>query len=338
LRKPILTIMKSGEKAASVVEDLLTLARRGGMVEKVTNLNSIISEYLHSPEFKKLISYYPKVQIETKLESSLLNILGSPVHLSKTVMNLVTNAVEATCDGGKISISTRNQYIDRPIIGYDAVGEGDYIILTVSDAGTGISLEDREKIFEPFYTTKVMGRSGTGLGLAVVWGAVRDHNGYIDIKSSKGKGTSFELYFPATRKEISEDRFPLLIDEYKGKGESILIVDDVEAQREIASEILSRLGYRVNTVSSGEKAIEYLQDNQIDLLVLDMIMDPGIDGLETYKRILQFHPKQRAIIVSGFSETVRVKEAQRLGAGQYLKKPYKSAQLSKAVRRELDGQ
>ncbi len=336
LRKPILTILKSGEKAASVVEDLLTLARRGTKVEKVTNLNSIISDYLQSLEFKKLISHYPKIQIETKFESRLLNILGSPVHLSKTVMNLVSNAVEASGDRGKISICTRNQYIDRAITGYDTVGEGDYIILTVSDTGVGIPLEDREKIFEPFYTTKTMGRSGTGLGLAVVWGSVKDHNGYIDIKSSKGKGTSFELYFPATRKEISKDRSPLLIEKYKGKGESILIVDDVKTQREIASKILLRLGYVVDTVSSGEKAIEYLQDNQIDLLVLDMIMDPGIDGLETYKRILQLHPKQRAIIASGFSETVRVKEAQSLGAGQYLKKPYTSALLSKAVRRELD--
>ncbi len=251
-------------------------------------------------------------------------------------MNLVSNAAEAMSDGGEISISTENRYIDSPIRGYDDVAEGDYVTLTVSDTGVGISKKDRERIFEPFYTKKVMGRSGTGLGMTVVWGTVKDHKGYIDIRSAKGKGATFTLYFPVTRKEAGKDKSLLTIEDYMGKGESVLVVDDVEEQREIAFRILKKLGYSVTSVSSGEEAVDYLKDNSADLLLLDMIMDPGIDGLKTYKRILEFHPKQKAIIVSGFSETKRVKEAQRLGAGAYVKKPYLLERIGIAVRDELD--
>jgi len=123
--------------------------------------------------------------------------------------------------------------------------------------------------------------------------------------------------------------------DYRGKGESIVVVDDVKEQREIASRMLKKLGYSVTSVSSGEEAIDYLKENSADLLLLDMIMDPGIDGLETYKRALRFHPKQKAIILSGFSETDRVKEAQRLGAGAYVKKPYLLERIGLAVRDEL---
>ena len=335
LREPILTIQRSGQKAAAIVQDLLTLARRGVSITEVANLNNIVSEYLSSPEYQKLRDFHPDVKLERDLETNLLNILGSPVHLSKSIMNLVSNAAEAMTEGGEIRISTENRYIDRPIRGYDNVEEGDYVVLTVSDTGVGISTEDIEKIFEPFYTKKKMGRSGTGLGMAVVWGTVKDHKGYIDVQSTEGKGTTFTLYFPITRKEVSRDKSLISIEDYMGKGESILVVDDVEEQREIAYQILKKLGYSVTSVSSGEEAIDYMKNNSADLLILDMIMDPGIDGLETYKRILEFHPGQKAIIASGFSETKRVKEAQRLGAGKYIKKPYTLEKIGIAVKNEL---
>jgi CheY-like chemotaxis protein len=171
--------------------------------------------------------------------------------------------------------------------------------------------------------------------MAVVWGTVKDHRGYIDVKSAKGKGTTFTLYFPVSRKDLPKDKSLLSIEDYMGKGELVLIVDDVAEQRDIASRILKRLGYSVRTVSSGEEAVDYMKDNSANLLLLDMIMDPGIDGYETYKKILKFHPNQRAIIVSGFSETKRVKEAQRLGAGTYVKKPYLLEKIGLAVKGEL---
>ena len=336
LRKPILTIQRSGEKAAAVVQDLLTLARRGVAVSEVVNLNDVILQYLKSPEYERLRSFHPGVDMETHLATGLLNISGSPVHLSKTVMNLISNAAEAVLGGGNIVVSTVNRYIDRPVKGYEDVLEGDYVVLTVTDPGVGISADDIKKIFEPFYTKKKMGRSGTGLGMSVVWGTVKDHHGYIDVESREGEGTTFTLYFPATRKAKGRDEPPLSIEDYRGRGESILIVDDVEQQREIASEMLKGLGYSVAAVSSGEEAVEYLKTNPVDLLVLDMIMDPGMDGLETYRRIIQFRPGQKAVIASGFSETERVREAQRLGAGAYVKKPFLSAKIGPAMRAELD--
>lgn len=336
LRKPISTIQKSGEKAAAIVQDMLTLARRGVDTREVVNLNDIISEQLETPAHEKLKFFHPDVRIVTNLEENLLNIMGSPVHLSKTVMNLISNAAEAMPDGGTIIVSTQNRYIDNPVKGYDDISEGDYVTLTVSDTGIGIPAEDIERIFEPFYTKKVMGRSGTGLGMTVVWGTVKDHNGYIDVQSTEGKGTTFILSFPVTRKKSARDETRLSIEDYTGRGEAILVVDDVEEQRKIASGMLKKLGYSVTTVSSGEEAVEYMKDHSADLLVLDMIMDPGIDGLETYKRILKLHPGQKAIIASGFSESKRVKEAQKLGAGAYVRKPYLMEKIGVAVRNELD--
>jgi len=349
LRKSILTIQKSGEKAAAVVQDLLTLARRGVVVTEVVNLNDVIAEYLKSPAYEILQSYHPGVHFETHLEKGTLNILGSPTHLSETVMNLVSNAAEAMPEGGRLTVSTENRYIDRPIRGYENVKEGDYVVLTVSDTGTGISPEDIGKIFEPFYTKKKMGRSGTGLGMAVVWGTVKDHNGYIHVESTEGKarpprlrardggqGTTFALYFPVTRKSV-EEKSEISLKDYIGKDEAILVVDDVEEQRKIVSGMLKELGYSVVSVSSGEEAVKYLKTNKVDLLVLDMIMDPGMDGLETYKKILEIHPGQKAIIASGFSETDRLKELHRLGAGAYIRKPFLLEKIGLAVKEELEG-
>ena len=336
LRKPILTIQKSGVKAANIVHDMLTMARRGVAVTEVVNLNHIISDYLKTPEFEKLKMDHHHIQIETHLAEKLLNILGSPVHLSKTVMNLISNAAEAMPNAGTIIISTKNSYIDKPVSGYDDIDEGDYVILTISDTGIGISPDDINRIFEPFYTKKVMGRSGTGLGMAVVWGTVKDHNGYIDIESSESSGTTLRLFFPVTRQLLAHETSEISIEDYMGFGESVLVVDDIEEQREIASGMLTKLGYSVTAVSSGEKAVRYMEKNSADLLILDMIMDPGMDGLETYRSILEQHPKQKAVIASGFSETERVKEAQKLGAGQYVKKPYTLEKIAMAVRTELD--
>ena len=336
LRDPILTIQKSGEKASTIVKDLLIMTRRGVAFTKVVNLNEIISEYFKSPEYNKLKSYHPDVEVKTCFDSDLLKILGSPVHLSKIVMNLVSNAAEALPEGGRITITTQNCYIDMPVGSYDDVEEGEYVVLTVSDNGTGISPEDLERVFEPFYTKKVMGRSGTGLGMAIVWGTVKDHNGYINVESIEGEGTIFTLYFPVTRKEIEKDTTISPIKDYMGNGESILVVDDMEEQRYVAEGLLKKLGYLVTTVASGEEAVDYMRNISSDILVLDMIMEPGIDGLETYKRILKLHPGQKAIITSGFSETDRVKEAQELGVGAYVKKPYLLEKIGIAVKKELE--
>ncbi len=336
LRRHVSNILQSGQRAAAIVQDLLTLARRGVAVSEVVNLNDLISSYLKTLEFEKLKAYHPQVTFKTDLDKDLMNVRGSPVHLSKTVMNLLSNAAEAIADHGEVTLLTENRYLDKPIAGYDVIREGDYVVLGVSDNGKGISAQDMGNIFEPFYTKKVMGRSGTGLGLAVVWGTVKDHGGYIDVRSEEGKGSAFTLYFPVTREERVTDQPSIPPESYQGRGESILVVDDVKEQRELATAMLGRLGYHVNAVSSGEAAVTYLRTNRVDLLVLDMIMEPGMDGLETYHKILEISPTQRAVIVSGYSETERVKAAQELGAGAYVKKPYILERLGSAIRKELD--
>lgn len=336
LTKYAANIMQSGLKGTAIIQDLLTLARRGVTVSEVVDLNRVVSDYLMAPEFEKLKSYHPNVKFWTELEKDILHIKGSPVHLSKTVMNLISNVSEAISDRGEVTIRTENRYLDRPIRGYDEIQEGDYVVLTVSDSGKGISILDIGKIFEPFYTKKVMGRSGTGLGLAVVWGTVKDHNGYIDVSSEEGKGTIFTLYFPATRDELTQAAEKVSLSAYTGRGESILVVDDIKEQRELAMSMLERLGYQVEAVAGGEEAIEHLRHKKADLVVLDMMMEPGIDGFETYRRIIEINPKQKAVIVSGFSETDRVRKAQEMGAGSFVRKPYILEKIGLAIRKELD--
>ncbi len=335
LKKHLFSIMKSSTKASAIIQDLLTLARRGVPVSEVVNLNQIVEDFFQTPEFERLNSYHPRVRYHKELDKDLLNVRGSPVHLGKTVMNLVSNAVEAITDEGDVVISTHNCYIDSSACGPHDVQEGDYVLLTIRDSGQGIPPKDIDKIFEPFYTKKVMGRSGTGLGLAVVWGTVKDHKGHIDVASVPGKGTTFTLYFPATQEALKRPSKAATIDSYMGSGESILVVDDVREQREVATNMLSRLRYQITTVGSGEDAVSYLKNHTADVVVLDMLMDPGIDGLETYKRILEINPKQKAIIVSGYSETDRVKEALELGAGAYVRKPYILENIGTALRNTL---
>ena len=327
--------MQSGAKASAIVQDLLTLARRGVASVEVLDLNAIISEYLESPEFETLRYHHPGVQIVTHLDADLLNIEGSHIHLSKTIMNLVSNAAEAMPDGGKIKISTANRHMDKASGVYEDIQEGDYAVVKVFDEGLGIGREERERIFEPFYTKKVLGRSGTGLGMSVVWGTVRDHKGHIDVDSEVGSWTEFTIYLPATRKKPKAAETYTNLAELTGNGESLLVVDDVAEQRMIAVSILEKLGYSADSVSNGADAIAYLKKRRVDLLILDMIMAPGMGGYETYKLAIQVNPGQKAIIASGFSETEAVKKTQALGAGIYIKKPYTIQNIGLAVKKEL---
>jgi two-component system, cell cycle sensor histidine kinase and response regulator CckA len=336
LRRYADSILQSSIRGAAIIQDLLTLARRGVTISEVLDLNRVIFDYLKSPEFEKMKSYHPGVKIWADLGEGLMNIKGSSVHLGKALMNLVSNAAEAITDEGEVTIQTMNCYLDQPVGGYDELKEGDYAVLRVSDTGSGISSQDIGKIFEPFYTKKVMGRSGTGLGLSVVWGTVKDHNGYIDIQSEEGKGSAFTLYFPVTREEKTKDQDTAPLVSCMGKGERILVVDDVAAQREVALSMLERLGYRATAVASGEEAVSYLREHQVNLVVLDMIMDPGMDGLDTYETILSIRPRQKAVIVSGFSETDRVRKVQALGAGAFVRKPYMLEKIGAEIRKELD--
>ena len=334
-REALVAIRDSGLKASAVVQDLLTMARRGVTSAEVLSLNEVVSSLMRSREILGLKAQHPEVQITANLARGLLNIHGSANHLSRAILNLVLNAVEALEHGGQVEVSTANVYVDTQASGYEVLAEGEYVTLTVADTGTGIAPEDLDRIFEPFYTKKVMGRSGTGLGMAIVWGIVKDHGGFIDVRSEPGRGTTITLLLPSTRSRPRMESPSARIEELRGSGESILVVDDVGVQRDLCVAMLKTLRYSATAVASGEEAVEHVKRSPVDLLVLDMVMAPGIDGLETYRRIIEIHPGQKAIIASGLSETRQVKDVQALGAGAYVRKPYSLEQIAVAIRDEL---
>ena len=335
MRGALTTIKSSGQKAAAIVQDLLTLARRGVSVQEVVDLKHIVRSYMASPEFRQLQAAFPQVQTATFFTEDITTISGSRVHLGKTLMNLVTNAMEAIDGEGSLTLSIENVYVDTALKGYDTVNEGEYVRLAVKDTGSGIPEADLERIFEPFFTKKEMGRSGTGLGMAVVWGTVKDHNGYINVSSAPGQGATFELYFPLCRETASETTPAVEMDGLRGRGQKILVVDDIAVQRQIGVQILNQLGYEADAVDGGHAAVHYVESHKVDLLVLDMIMPPGPDGLDTYRQISAIQPGIKAVIASGYSETDRVREAQKLGAGRYIRKPYTMEKIAAAVRDTL---
>lgn len=337
LRGSLEIIKKSGEKAAAIVQDLLALARRGVMVKETVSLNNVLEEYFQSPEFIKLCRHSPAITVEKHLDKNLQMMEGSSPHLQNAIMNMVVNAFETIEDAGQITSSTENKRLDYPFKGYEVIPKGNYIVLKIADNGTGMSPETVEKIFEPFYTRKKMGRSGTGLGMTVVWGTIKDHGGFLDIESSPGKGTTISLFFPSSLKDVfvNQKETSDIKQLVRGTGQFILIVDDVEEQREIGISMLEKLGYRVEAVASGEKSVDFISNHHVDLVLLDMIMAPGMDGLDTYRKILEISPGQKAVIVSGYSEDERVREALELGIGAYLQKPYNMEQVSRVLRKEL---
>jgi len=340
LVKPLQSIKLSGEKAAAIIQDLLTLARRGARVKKETVcLNRVIAEYLHSPEYQQLRSRRPDIEVVAACGADLHPVVGSLAALTKAVINLTCNAAEAMAQGGTIRIATENRRLDTTLKRYEQINPGQYAVLTVEDQGGGIEPEDLARIFEPFHTSKKMGQGGTGLGMAVVWGTVKDHDGFIDCASQKGQGARFELYFPATADPVQEPppHTPRTPD-VQGRGEKILIIDDSREQRELAAATLKELGYATATAATGEEGAALLAREPCALVLLDMMLGPGIDGLNTYRRIREHAPQQKVVIVSGYAESERVATALRLGVREYLKKPYAIAELAQMVRRVLDAQ
>ncbi|MFT5700410.1 MAG: two-component system cell cycle sensor histidine kinase/response regulator CckA [Desulforhopalus sp.] len=334
LRRPIEIMYQSGQRATAIVQDLLTVARGVAIAKESINVNAIVQDYLLSPDFQTLQQYHKDILIEVDLAEDLLPIKGSQVHVRKILMNLISNGCEAIETSGNVLIRTASTYVDSPFRGYDDVEQGEYVVLSIVDKGGGISEDDLGRIFEPFYSKKVMGRSGTGLGLAVVWNVVQDHSGYIDVISND-QGTSFNVYLPVTRQRVTKPEKALEITEISGDGQSILVIDDAESQRYITTSILNKLGYKTESVASGEEAISFLENRSMDLIVLDMIMDPGMNGRQTYEDILHLTPNQKAVIVSGFTETEEVKKTLMMGAHCYLKKPLKIQDLGIAVRQAL---
>ncbi len=335
LRDHVRAIYSSGKKAAAIVDDLITMARGAARKNEIMNVNTVIREYLQSAEFAGLKASRPEVRIEVSLDMDLLNIQTSPVQVKKALLNLVVNAVESIQGPGHVIVSSQNITLQEPIRGFDEIPPGEYVLLSVADTGGGISPEDMERIFEPFYSRKVMGRSGTGLGLSIVWNTITENKGHINVTSGTN-GTVFDLYFPSTRFSLPHKEDNITLDTFKGQGQKVLVVDDEKSQRDIASQLLNTLSYASVACESGEKAVEYLKNERVDLVLLDMIMEPGMNGRETYEKIIELHPKQKVIITTGYADTSEVKSAQEKGAGDLLKKPYTLEELGTVISRHLN--
>lgn len=333
-RPPIEAIRKSGMQAAEVVSDLLTVARGIAAARSVCEPNKLIHDYFDSPEFFILKQTYPQVSFTASLAENVLNISCSPVHVRKCLMNLVNNGAEAINGVGEVRVTTGNLTITESSTGAVSLQPGEYVVVTVRDSGSGISSKDIPHIFEPFYTKKVMDRSGTGLGLTVVWNTMRDHEGLVTAHVTKQE-TVFTMYFPASDETASSTDEKQDWNVILGKGEKVLVVDDDQRQLDIVKKLLETIQYTPYTASSGEEALEMAAAEFFDLIILDMVMEPGMSGYETYKEILRSRPQQKAVIASGYSDSNDVKQTLKLGAGAYITKPYTMEQLGRAINKAL---
>ncbi len=318
---------KSANQIAEINQQLLTLSRRGHYNQETLNLNEVIQLAIEE------MGILPQTLIiETDFAKNLMNVGGGAAQIQRIFSNLIHNARDAMQDIGNIIIKTENYYADNLKINYGHVPKGEYVKITITDNGCGITDDIRPNIFDPFFTTKSSDKKrGSGLGLSVVDAIMNDHDGFIDLQSTIGEGTSFYLYFPITRESIDIYGEKEIV----GGTETVLVVDDDKAQCIVALRLLKKLGYNATAVNSGEEAIEYLKENPRDLLILDMIMPDGIDGTETYQQVLEMYPDQKAIIVSGYAESSRIDEARQLGIDIYIRKPLTLKLIASSIRKTL---
>ena len=328
-------IAKTAQQMAHINQQLLALSRRAYHEQSVLNINSVIeTEAL----FLERNASAKGIKLDLALAGDLLNMKGSPQQLLRVIQNLCQNAVEAMGPAGTLTIKTENVCLDTPLKKYELMTPGKYIKVLIADTGHGIPPKIQDKLFDPFFTTRKADKQrGSGLGLSVVRGIVKDHQGFIDLESTVGQGTTFSLYLPACQDKIQ----PVAPEKHYTGTETILVLDDDKLQIEVITRLLQTLGYTVENAHSGEEALRLFATYKAKghfpkLIILDMVMGEGMDGAQIYQELKAINPKQRAVIVSGYAESPRVNLAQTLGAGVYLRKPITLEKLSKAVRQELD--
>lgn len=276
------------------------------------------------------------IEIELTLADELRTVNADPAQIEQALMNLAVNARDAMPEGGKLIIGTKNVTLDEEYCKMHLGAKpGDYVFLTVTDTGHGMDKETLEHLFEPFYTTKGVGR-GTGLGLSMVYGIVKSHDGYIFCDSAPGKGATFEIYLPVIeqkleKEELKEEKISM------GGKETILLIDDEESIRDLGNQILNQFGYTVLATSDGESGLELYrkEKGKIDLVILDLIM-PGMGGRKCLEELLKMNPKVKVVIASGYSIDGPTEEALEVGAKNFVSKPYAMRQMLKVVREVLD--
>lgn len=331
-------------KASSVIRDLEMIGKAESREKNNIQVNRLISDFLRSDEHRHLLALNPKVKILTELEEELPSVLGSQPQLFQMISNLITFALESMMGGGLLRIRTATEQLESATSRFGGPKTGEYVSLRFEDTAARMSEEDVERMFEPFYVRSRMGRKIlSGLGLTLVYRVVEDHGGHVDIRTDSATGNILTVYLPVSR--ASDTAILELRPDYTG-GERILLVDDSEQQRGSASEMLRELGYDVTAVESGYAAVDQIRQRMesapgkppFDLMVIDLVLGDAFDGVETFKKVKEMAPDQRAILVSGFADITRIVEARKLGIGRCFQKPYTTENLGKNVRLALDGE
>ncbi len=324
----VMQIKKATDRAVALTRQLLTFSRRQILQPKVLDINQNIRDL--SVMLQRLIG--ENIELITDLESDIWPIKADPHQIEQVIMNLIVNARDAMPDGGKLMIKTRAMQLDSSYNRlHPDVKMGDYVLLSISDTGVGMSAEVRERIFEPFFTTKEKGK-GTGLGLATVYGIVKQSNGHIYVFSEPGKGTTFKIYFPAVkmRKVVRDKRQNS--KKSKGKGEKILVVEDEYLVRELIVDTLKNIGYQVIEASNGDQAMKVFRANRetIDLVLTDLIM-PGMNGKKLMEMISKEAPEMQFLIMSGYDDNAISKHGLLEAGINYIQKPFSPKTLAEKL-------
>jgi CheY-like chemotaxis protein len=317
------------QNAAGLTKDLLGFARGGKYEVRPTNLNELIKH-----ENRMFAQTKKEIRIYGKYDKSLWNVKVDQGQMRQALLNLYLNAWQAMPGGGDLYVKTENVTIDENYVKPFEIKAGQYVKISVTDKGIGMDEATTEKIFDPFFSTQEIGK-GTGLGLASVYGIVKNHGGFINVYSEKGKGTNFSIYLPVLEKEITEEKKPSR-EVLKGKG-GILLVDDEQMIIDVGKQLVEKLGYRVITAKSGKEAIDVYNEkrNDIDIVILDMIM-PGMGGGETYDRLKETNPDIKVLLSSGYSINGQAREILDRGCNGFIQKPFNMKEISHKIKGILE--
>ena len=328
------TIQKSIDRAAKLVRQMLLYSRKAETHMQSLDLNREIrfAANLLERSIPKMIS------IELDLDRETRTIKADPVQMEQVLLNLGKNAADAMPGGGRLHIQTRNTVLDQNYVKtHQGAKPGEYVLMTVTDTGCGIDKETLEQIFNPFFTTKEVGK-GTGLGLASVYGIVKAHEGYIMCYSEPGQGTAFKIYLPAAQQENADHAEKEEQESVSQEGtETILVVDDDDEIRELTTEILEDSGYQVLGTASGEQALELFKDQaaKVDLVLMDLNM-PGMGGGQCTRKMIEINPQAKVLVTSGYPASGHGREASELGAKDFISKPFQTKELLTRIREVLE--
>ena len=318
------------ESGAELTRQLLGFARGGKYEVKSVNINELITKTSNMFGRTK-----KEIKIHRKYQKGIWTIEVDPVQIEQVLLNFYVNAWQAMSKGGDLDLQTENITLDENYVKHFKIEPGNYVKVSISDTGLGMDKKTKERIFEPFFTTKEMGR-GTGLGLASVYGIIKNHGGFINVYSEEGKGTTFTTYLPASGSEVSGQKSEIREDVRHG-NETVLLIDDEDMIIDVAKQLLEKMGYTVLIARSGKEAVETYEKNkdEIDIVILDMIM-PEISGGETFDRLKSINPRIKVLLSSGYSIDGQAAEILKRGCDGFIQKPFKISELSESIRLVLN--